>query len=314
MNKKINVAVLIGGKSPEYDVSLSSGKNILKNIDRYKFNVFPLIFAKDGRDDDLKRLVHLCQTSKIDICFIAMHGPYGEGGSLQRKLDKLNIRYTGSGYETSKLGMNKISFKKLMDKNKIYVPKQIVFKKGDNLAKKVSNIKYPCFIKPASQGSSVGASKAVNSAELKKAINLALKYDLYILIEEYLSGMEITVPVLGNQKPIALPLIEIKPKKGNYFNYESKYSIGGSDEIIPARISESLTKEIQKIAIKIYQLCNCRGFSRIDFIIKDGVTPVVLEINTIPGLTKMSLFPKSASVAGISMTELISKIIYYALE
>ena len=304
----------MGGNSPEYEVSISSGKNILENIDKDKYNVFSLTLSRSGGDDDLKKLIDLNKTKKIDICFIAMHGPYGEDGSLQKKLDEIGIKYTGSGSVSSKLGMNKISFKSFMNKNKVMVPRHLIFRKGEDISKFGKKVLFPCFVKPTNQGSSVGADRVISLSDFQNAIKVALKYDNTILVDEYISGMEITVPMLGNNKPRALPIIEIRPKKGMFFNYESKYSVGGAEEIVPANLSLETTKKIQRLAEKIFKLSKCRGFARIDFILKNNLGPVVLEINTIPGLTKMSLFPKSALAAGINMTQLIDKIIEYALE
>ena len=140
-------------------------------------------------------------------------------------------------------------------------------------------------------------------------MNLAFKYDNRILVDKYIKGREFTCAVIGNDKPIALPVVEIKPLKGSFFDYESKYAESGSEEIVPARISKTLTEKIQKIALEVYRIVGCRGFGRVDFILKDGRIPVVLEINTIPGLTPMSLFPKAAKAAGISYPRLLDIII-----
>ena len=150
--------------------------------------------------------------------------------------------------------------------------------------------------------------------DLQKALNLAFKYSDIALVEEYIKGKEVTCGVIGNEKPKPLPLVEISPKKAEFFDYESKYRERGAEEIAPAKISTSLTKKIQQIAIDVYKIVGCKGFSRIDFILKNDKEPVVLEINTIPGLTPMSLFPKAAKAAGISYSQLLDKIIYYAIK
>jgi len=293
--KKLNVIVLMGGKSSEREISLLSGSEVLSNINKERYIVKPLEIPKKG-NEWINKLVDL----NPDLVFIALHGANGEDGSIQGMLDTLGIPYTGSGVLSSALGMDKILFKKIMRSENISIPKDVK--------------SAPCFIKPNNEGSSVGASLVLADNKFNSAIRLAKKYSNDILIEEYLNGIELTCAVIGNENPTALPIIEILPKKGDFFNYKSKYTQNGSDEIVPARISKLLTKEVQDLAIKVYTITRCRGFARVDFILKENKYPVVLEINTIPGLTKMSLLPKAAKAANISYTDLLDKIINYAIE
>lgn len=288
--KKIKIAVLMGGKSAEHEISLMSGREVIKNLDKEKYEVFSVVVSKTGQFDLPKE--------KVDIAFIALHGPFGEDGAVQGMLEFLGIPYTGSGVLASALGMNKIMFRKLMQVEGIRVPKE--------------TNKVPCFVKPYNQGSSVGASIVKSQKDLNKAIKVAKKYSNQVLVEEYIEGTEITCAVMGNDKAYALPLIEIVPKN-KFFDYESKYKAKETQEIVPARISSSLTKKVQELAIKVYRTVGCRGFGRVDFILTDANVPVVLEINTIPGLTPMSLMPKAAKAAGISYPKLLDKIITYAL-
>ncbi|OGJ06535.1 hypothetical protein A2192_01305 [Candidatus Nomurabacteria bacterium RIFOXYA1_FULL_35_17] len=293
MHKKLKVAVLMGGNSSEYDISLISGKEVLRNLSD-KYIGVPIVVAKDG-NEWLNNLLR----EKPDICFIAMHGLFGEDGKIQGMLDILKIKYTGSGVLASAVGMDKILFRKIMQAEGIVVPKL--------------TSKFPCFVKPHNQGSSVGASIVRSKKDLKKAIKLVKKYSRQVIIEEYLKGTEVTCAVLGNEKPIALPVIEIIPLKGEFFDYVSKYTESGSKEIVPARISQALTREVQDLAIRVYKAVGCRGFGRVDFILKDNKYPIVLEINTIPGLTPMSLVPKAAKTYGLSYSELLDKIIKYSI-
>ena len=293
--KKLNVIVLMGGKSSEREISLLSGSEVLSNINKGRYIVKPLEIPKKG-NEWINKLVDL----NPDLVFIALHGTNGEDGSIQGMLDTLGIPYTGSGVLSSALGMDKILFKKIMRSENISIPKDVK--------------SAPCFIKPNNEGSSVGASLVLADNKFNSAIRLAKKYSNDILIEEYLNGIELTCAVIGNENPTALPIIEILPKKGDFFNYKSKYTQNGSDEIVPARISKLLTKEVQDLAIKVYTITRCRGFARVDFILKENKYPVVLEVNTIPGLTKMSLLPKAAKAANISYTDLLDKIINYAIE
>lgn len=283
----------MGGNSPEYEISLISGKEVLANLPK-KYLGIPIIIPKKGNDWIDKLL-----QDKPDICFIAMHGPFGEDGRIQGLLDTLGIRYTGSGVLASAIGMDKLVFRKLMQTEGVPVPQPVR--------------QPPCFVKPHNQGSSVGVSFIREKKDLPAAVRLAEKYSDKVIIEEYLKGSEVTCAVLGNEKCSALPVVEIVPLKGNFFDYKSKYAKGGASEIVPARISEKLTNQVQELALKAYKAVGCRGFARVDFILKGNKHPVVLEINTIPGLTPMSLVPKAAKAAGISYPDLIDRIITYAL-
>ena len=293
VRKKIRVVVLMGGKSPEHEISLISGREVVGNLDRRKYLSSRIVISKSGKGiEEIFRV-------KADVVFVAMHGPFGEDGTVQGMLELAGLKYTGSGVTASAIGMDKIMFRKVMRAEGIPVPK--------------STTKFPCFVKPYNQGSSVGASIVRNERELAKAIKLARKYSDKVLVEEYLVGKEVTCAVLGNEDPRVLPVIEIVPLKGEFFDYESKYTESGAEEIVPARISKTLTKKVQDMAAKVYQAIGGRGFGRVDFILKDNKHPVVLEINTIPGLTPMSLLPKAARKAGYSYPALLETIIKYAL-
>jgi D-alanine-D-alanine ligase len=252
---------------------------------------------------------------KADLVFIAMHGPFGEDGILQGMLDFFNIKYTGCGILASAIGMDKIIFKRVMAQAKILTPRFVVLTRNESLKGIKSTLgKMPYFIKPHNQGSSVGTAVVKSKKEFDIAVHNALKYSRKVIVEEYLKGVEVTCGLIGNENPIALPLVEIVPIKGDYFNYESKYMDGGASEIVPAGISNKLTNKVQEIAKEVYKTVGCIGFSRVDFILKNRKTPYVLEVNTIPGLTPMSLFPKAAKAGGYSFSKLIKKIIEYAID
>lgn len=342
MTKKIKVAVIMGGKSPEYDVSIASGGEIVKSLDSKKYSILPIVISRDGTKWKLTDKPSLLKLSKviskttsnkeialqssksvgfgnvsekpIDVVFIAMHGPYGEDGTVQGMLELAGLKYTGSGVLASAIGMDKIVFRKLMSLENIPIPKYAVVKHGENF-KHIHKVlkKAPYFVKPHNQGSSVGASIVRKQKDLGKALKLAHRYSKLALVDEYIRGMEVTCGVLGNDKPYALPLVEIVPKN-DFFDYESKYSESGAEEIVPARVNKKLTTKIQNLAIKVYKAVGARGFGRVDFILRNGKDPIVLEINTIPGLTPMSLLPKEAKAADISYPDLLDRIIKYALE
>lgn len=300
MNLK-KVLVLMGGGSSEREVSLLSGENVVKNLDKQKYEAVPFILKENNEN--------LWEIAKIkpDVVFIALHGTYGEDGSMQGSLELMGIPYTGSGVLASALGMNKIYFKKYIASENIQTAKCLTIKDYNADIP----LKFPYVVKPVNGGSSVGVSIINGEADKRTAFESAFKYDEEAIVEEFIKGTEITCAVLGNDKPIALPIVEIIPKN-EFFDYEAKYTEGKSEEIVPARLSGDLTEKVQEIAVKVHKLIGCRGFSRTDMIIKSDV-PYVLEINTIPGLTPASLFPKAAAAAGISFPKLLDKIIQLAL-
>ena len=337
--KKANVAVLMGGKSAEHEISLSSGREVVRNLDSKKYNVLPIVISKDGiswqigdrkqffldspagvklqtqkskiQTSDRSDHVSIIKDNKVDVVFIALHGPNGEDGTIQGFLELLGVFYTGSGVLASALGMDKISSRKLFTQAGLDVPVYILLSKKDFPNIIFKKFKLPIFIKPSNQGSSVGVSKIAKKFDLKKALKLAFGYSDLVIIEEYLKGREITVPILGNDNPTALPVVEIISKT-DFFDYKAKYDEKLCDEIVPARVGKKLTNDAQKAAIFAYQTLGCRGFGRVDMIIKDKKI-YVLEVNTIPGLTPVSLFPKSAAAAGISYPKLLDKIIEFAI-
>lgn len=305
MNKKLKVAVLMGGPSSEYDISILSGKNVVENLDKKSFEVVPIVIPKEADSNWIKKL------NGIDIVFIALHGPFGEDGTVQKQLDELNIPYTGSNANASLVGLDKLAFRKLMNSFNIKIPKYLQLKKGES-TEEVSKVlgRPPYFVKPHNQGSSIGSSLVKNINSLSQTLDKAYEFSDIALVDEYINGTEVTCGILGNT---VLPLAEIIPKN-DFFDFESKYSENGTKEIIPARLNNELTKKIQKIALLVYRSVGCRGFARVDFIIRDGTDPVVLEINTIPGLTSVSILPKQAQAVGISYDKLLTRIINLALD
>jgi len=296
----------MGGKSPEHDVSLLSGKQVIDNLDKNKYEISSFIIPKSGKFDFV-----LFKNLKVDIVFLAMHGSFGEDGTIQGLLEIAGLPYTGSKVLASAIGMSKPVFKKLMEQAKISIPKYLIFEEEDGLDKIFNKFKYPFVVKPANQGSSVGVSIVRERKNLGLALESAFRFGETIIIEEYIKGIEVTCGVLGNKDLIALPVVEIVPQN-EFFDYEAKYTDGMSNEIVPARISPELAKLVQEIAKKVYGVIGCRGFGRIDMIIKDS-QPYVLEINTIPGLTPASLLPKAAKAAGLSYSQLLDKIIELSL-
>jgi D-alanine-D-alanine ligase len=281
---KLRVGVLMGGKSSEREVSFMSGKEVIKNLDKERYEVIEVVVPEE-----------LEKVKDVDVVFLALHGKGGEDGVIQGYLETLGIRYTGCGILASALGMNKKIFRKLAEKNGFLMAKE--------------TFKTPCVVKPVNGGSSVGVTIVKNDSDLDKAIKEAKKYDENIMIEEYIEGVEVSCGVLGDK---VLPVIEIVPKK-DFFDYEAKYTEGMSEEICPARLSEKITKKIQTETMRLFDLIGGNGYARVDFIVKEDKV-YLLEINTLPGMTPNSLLPKEAKAIGMSYSQMLDKIIELALK
>jgi len=325
----LKVAVIMGGCSSEHKVSLASGKNIIENLDSRRYNIIPIRITRDNK---WLRFSEVLPIEKIlrqtDLAFNALHGKYGEDGRIQGLLDFFKIPYTGSGVLASALAMDKIVSRQIFKSHKILTPRTLVLKKDEisdfnKGVKKITSTfsKPPWVIKPAKQGSSVGISIIYERVNLPEALKEAFRYDKEVLAEEYLEGREFTSGILENFKGrryFALPVTEIIPqKKYQFFDYEAKYKNGATDEITPANIDKKLSQKIQEIAIKAHQILGCSGYSRADLIVKEyqnRISIFLLEVNTLPGLTKNSLFPKAAKAAGLNFSELLDKIIENAIK
>ena len=335
MAEKLKIAVLMGGQSSERSVSLATGMQVLNALDPEKYSVYAVDTAtglaqlptstpplRDAGGQPVTALTELGQLTKRerpDVVFIALHGPGGEDGTVQGFLETLRIRYTGSGVLASALAMDKLRYKQLCTTASIPTPAGMSFRRKETFrlrraAEDVGlKLGYPVIVKPNRQGSSSG-TRVVNAAEeLLDALKDAFRYDDTALVEERITGTEITVAVLGNEDDCyTLPPVEIVAKDG-FFDFEEKYSTDGATEICPARISHDDTREAQQLALECHKLLGCRGMSRTDmFVTEDGC--VILETNTIPGMTPTSLLPKAAAAAGLTFAELLDKLIAYARE
>lgn len=295
--KKKNIVVLCGGDSTEREISLKSGKMIFKNIDRNKYNARVL-----DTKNDLKKLSNLAKKKKIDLAFIALHGKGGEDGTIQRYLENLKIKYTGSEPLASAIAMNKEITRNLLRTHKIRVPKFKIIKRGDNNYKL---LKYPFVVKPVNHGSSIAVKIVRNKKEFEKSLTEIFKIDDEAIIEEYIKGTEITVAIIGSNKSLkALPVVEIVPKGRDFFDYKAKYQ-GKSEEIVPAKsINNKIAQKAQDIAVNVHKIVGCKDMSRTDMII-NNVKIFVLEINTIPGMTKDSILPKAAKANGMDFKNLV---------
>lgn len=253
-----------------------------------------------------------------DVCFIALHGPWGEDGTLQGMLEILGIPYVGSGTLASALAMDKVMAKRVLSAEGLPVARGVAIERADWAAdpereRERAREMLPGVVKPSRQGSSVGMSLVDEAETLPAALEVGFRYDHRVLVEERLRGTELSVGVLGNRELQALPVIEIVPKR-EFFDYRAKYDAALTDEICPARIPEPLAEQVQELALRAHRALDCRGLSRTDLICDAVRGPVVLELNTMPGMTINSLLPKAARVAGISFPELLDRLVQLALE
>ena len=307
MSKK--VAILYGGFSAERQVSLQTGKSVFDALQAKDYDT-TLIDA--GRD-----LSEKLMQMKPDVAVISLHGKYGEDGTIQGLLEILDIPYTGPGVMASSLAMNKIMTKKIFVYEGIPTPDFMVINMAKSSPGEISQqilkkMKLPLVIKSASQGSSIGVCFAFHENEVAEGLIECLKYDNEILVEQYISGRELTVSVMGNLEPVVLPVLEIISESGVY-DYHAKYTAGASSHFV-AELPGEVENLIKDLAAKAYIALGCRGLSRVDFLLSEENEPYVLEINTSPGMTSTSLFPDAARAVGINFPDLMEKLINYALE
>jgi len=325
--KKKNVAVVMGGYSDEYKVSLKSGQLIYDSLDRDLYNVYKVIILKDewyfvdDRDQNLpinKADFSVTMESdykvKFDVCFNIIHGKPGENGELQAYWDTIGQKYTGCGFYQSALTFNKKDTLAVLSKYGIPSAKSVYLRKGDsyNADEIIADLGLPLFVKPNQSGSSLGITKVKDKVDFPKAVDFAFAEDDEILIESFLDGMEVSVGVVDfNGETIVLGITEIVPHK-EFFDYEAKYE-GASEEITPARIDEETRKKVEEIAKKAYNSLGMSGFSRSEFIIMNGI-PYMLEMNTNPGFSPASILPQQAKIYGISIKDLCGNEVEKALQ
>jgi len=325
--KKIKVAVLMGGPSAEREVSLVTGKAIFNNLDRKKYLPTLVEMTKDGRFFILgktKKFLNLQNKDRklFDIIFIALHGSPGEDGGVQGMLESLNIKYTGSGVLASALAMNKVYAAQIYLANSLPIPDFVHFKKDgwkrspDKIINDiVSKVGFPMVVKPVDQGSAVGVSKVRSHDELKKVIEKTIKIFPWLMAQKFIKGQEATCGVLEKDwQAMILPPTHILPNMGEFYNYKSKYSIGGSTHICPADFGDIVNQQIQNLAIMAHKALDCRGMSRTDIFVGDDKKLYILETNTIPGMTPTSLFPEAAAKAGIAFNVMLDYIIQASLK
>ncbi|HEY7317667.1 MAG TPA: D-alanine--D-alanine ligase [Candidatus Binatia bacterium] len=350
MKKKLRVAILFGGKSAEHEISVISARNIVAAMDQRKYEVVSIGIDKQGRwffdegarllRDNGKARVELSdgrnpaavlpgvtQTpiltprrtlGEVDVVFPVLHGPFGEDGTVQGLLKLANLPFVGAGVLASAVGMDKDVMKRLLRDAKIPIAKFLVFERSEaskiNLADVKRMLGFPFFVKPANLGSSVGISKVSVNKQFDSAISEAFRYDSKILIEENISGREIECSVLGNESPVASLPGEIITRH-DFYSYDAKYlDENGAQLIVPAVLPKFIGKGIQELAVRTFKTLACEGMARVDFFLRDNRQIFVNEINTIPGFTQISMYPKLWEASGIPYSKLIDRLIRLALE
>jgi len=353
MSSKLRVAVLFGGRSAEHEVSLQSARNVIRAIDTAKYDVLPIgidkqgtwrlletahgldapdtatdpialdrigepvtLAPRDGRPEVL-RLADGSSAGPLDVVFPVLHGPFGEDGTVQGLLKLANVPFVGAGVLGSAVGMDKDVMKRLLRDAGIPIPRFLVCDRATaadiRFADLTGTLGAPLFVKPANLGSSVGVTKVGTERELRAALSDALRYDNKLIIEQSIAGRELECSVLGNEEPIASIPGEIVPHHA-FYSYEAKYlDADGAALEIPAHLSAPLTRRVQELAVRTFKVLCCAGLARVDFFLRDGDELLVNEINTIPGFTKISMYPKLWEASGVPPAELIDRLIQLAL-
>ena len=352
--KKLSVCILFGGISPEHEVSLRSAESVLNNIDKEKYNIFPVGITKEGdwilfggedysmlpngswkthpdnrraaispvRGQGLLSFEGDCVVrERIDVVFPVLHGENGEDGAMQGLLQMAGIPYVGPHVAASAVAMDKTLTKLVVDHAGVPQAAWKLVRRGEltnhmenTLTALENRFVYPMFVKPAGTGSSVGVSKAADRDALRKALEFAAKYDDKILVEEFIHGREIEVAVMGNENPVASIAGEID-SGADFYDYDAKYVTDTSVAYIPARIPEDVEEIVREAAVKVYSAIGCQGLSRVDFFVTYEENRVVFnEINTLPGFTSISMYPKLFAASGIPYSELIDELLKLAME
>jgi D-alanine-D-alanine ligase len=334
VSRKIRLAIVAGGRSSEHDISLASARSVLEALDPDKYETVTVAIGRDGTwalgpgqtshvlgpdpGTGPAETLPVPATSRevtqtlgaVDVVLPILHGPFGEDGTVQGLLELAGVPYIGAGVAASALCMDKDLCKAVLRDRGIPVTRNVTLRDGDEIAHPFD---FPVFVKPARLGSSVGITKAHDEDELRAAVELARQHDDKVLIEEFIAGTEVECGVLGNRRPIASVVGEIVPH-AEWYDYAAKYDEGGSDIIVPARITAEQAERVQTLAVESFVATECEGMARIDFFIREDGEPIVNEINTIPGFTETSVYARLFEASGIPYAELLQRLIDLALE
>jgi D-alanine-D-alanine ligase len=320
---RLRVAILAGGRSSEHEISLASARSVLESLDPERFDVVTVAIGRDGRwelgsgDGSVAETLPVpaanapATLGAVDVVLPILHGPFGEDGTVQGLLELAGIPYVGAGVAASAVCMDKDLFKKVLRDSGIPVARHVALRDGEPARNPFG---FPCFVKPARLGSSVGITKAHDAAELEEAVELAYSHDDKILVEEFLDGIEVEVGVLGNREPVASIPGQIVPLGHEWYDYSSKYDEGAMDLVIPPDLPDEVIEQIQRTAIESFRVTECEGMARADCFVIDGERVVVNELNTIPGFTATSVYAKLFEASGVPYEELLQRLIALAVE
>jgi D-alanine-D-alanine ligase len=333
--RRLRVAVLMGGRSSEHEVSLASARSVVEALDRERYDVREIHIGRDGRwalaqarkpdlalEAEDERLTGLPVPTngtppepldEVDVVFPVLHGPFGEDGTVQGLLELVGVAYVGAGVTASALAMDKDLFKAVMRDKGVPVARSLTVRRSDR-TRIESPFGFPVVVKPARLGSSVGISIARRPEDLEDALALAFAHDEKILLEEFLDGVEVECSVLGNEEPIASIPGEIVPLASDWYDYEAKYADGGMELVIPPRIPDGAIARVQELAVRSFVASDCEGMARVDFFVRPNGEVVVNELNTIPGFTATSVYAKLFEASGIPYGELLDRLVELALE
>lgn len=331
----IKLGVIYGGISTEHDVSEMSARSVIENLDEEKYEIHEIYINKYGKwfennDGEKEEIYNLVWTLKdLDVVFPVLHGLGGEDGTIQGMLEMLKIPYVGCGVLASSVGMDKVYTKIIFEKAGIPEAPYIYVKKNEdgyviinenfeeeefNIEKITDKLKFPMFVKPSNSGSSVGVKKATNNGELKMAIENASQYDCKILVEQGIEGKELECAILDGKDVLASTVGEIMSAE-EFYSFDAKYNIPESKTVIPANIEETQIEEIRKLAVRAFKAIDGKGLARVDFFLEKETNKIYInEINTIPGFTKISMYPKLFEAVGISYSELLDRLIENAIK
>jgi D-alanine-D-alanine ligase len=330
---RLRVAVLSGGRSSEHDVALNSARSVIESLDPGRYETVTVEIGRDGawqlpraRQGELARnggssAAELVPVStgrvpetlrEVDVVFPVLHGPFGEDGTVQGLLELADVPYVGAGVTASALCMDKDLMKAVLRDRGIPVTRNVVVRASER-ARAENPFGFPVFVKPARLGSSVGITKARSPEELRAGLDLAFRHDEKVLIEEFVSGVEVECGVLGNEQPMASVPGEIVPAS-DWYDYSAKYDEGGMDLIVPPRLPEDQVRRVQDVCVQAFVATECEGMARVDcFVLQDGAV-LVNELNTIPGFTATSVYAKLFEASGVPYGELLDRLIQLALE
>jgi D-alanine-D-alanine ligase len=324
MATRLRVAVLAGGRSSEHEISLASARSVLESLDPEQYDVVSVAIGRDGRwelgSGDGNSVAETLPVpaanapatlGSVDVVIPVLHGPFGEDGTVQGLLELAGVAYVGAGVAGSALCMDKDLFKKVLRDSGIPVARHVALRNGEPVE---SPFGFPCFVKPARLGSSVGITKAHDAVELQQGVALAFRHDDKVLVEEFLDGIEVEVGVLGNRDPIASLPGQIVPLGHEWYDYASKYDEGGMKLVIPPELPDPVLEDVQRAAVEAFRVTECEGMARVDCFVLGGDRVVVNELNTIPGFTATSVYAKLFEASGVPYDELLRRLIDLALE